>query len=224
MTARIYLIRHGETNENLTHIIQGQLDTLLNETGFEQARSARDHLQSVPFSIAYSSDSKRTVDTARTILEKQDGVQLHTTEALRERHMGILQGTVWRTHENLHKALPDSVEKPEAFRERLVKWWTTVLVPYVATTLADKPKDAPPVNVLIVSHGAAIAFLLLALLNEMGYTRGPGEDYNSTHRRIHNVSISTIDVHADGSGVLVKVGDVSHLERPVLKTNADLLE
>lgn len=33
----IALVRHGETNFNKAHILQGQLDTSLNDTGIQQA-------------------------------------------------------------------------------------------------------------------------------------------------------------------------------------------
>ncbi|KZV96145.1 phosphoglycerate mutase-like protein [Exidia glandulosa HHB12029] len=222
MVARIYLIRHGETHENKQHIIQGQLDTDLNETGFEQARSVRDRLQDVPLCAAFSSDSKRAADTARTILERHPGVQLQTFEALRERYMGELQGK----RGNLYGVLPPSVEQPGHFRARLLKWWFEVLVPYIATTVEQDQEtlEEPHAHIIITSHGASISFLLLALLNEKQYARGPGEDYSSSHKRIYNASISTIDVRTDGSGVLVKVGDASHLEKPALERNADVVQ
>lgn len=57
--ARIYLIRHGETNENREGIIQGQMDTELNEVGCEQAYLCGQALIDVPFTMGFTSDLKR---------------------------------------------------------------------------------------------------------------------------------------------------------------------
>jgi probable phosphoglycerate mutase len=54
-------VRHGETQENKDSVIQGQLDTELNETGLEQARRVADALRSVHFDAAYSSDLVRAL-------------------------------------------------------------------------------------------------------------------------------------------------------------------
>ena len=61
ISARIYIVRHGETQENRDGIIQGQLDTALNDVGLEQARIVGEKLRSVPFEIAFSSDLSRAV-------------------------------------------------------------------------------------------------------------------------------------------------------------------
>lgn len=59
--AKIYIVRHGETQSNKESIIQGQLDTELNETGIEQARRVADVLRCVHFDAAYSSDLVRAL-------------------------------------------------------------------------------------------------------------------------------------------------------------------
>ena len=59
VVARVYIVRHGETDHNRQGIIQGQLDTALNAAGIEQARLAADALEAVPFGVAYSSDLQR---------------------------------------------------------------------------------------------------------------------------------------------------------------------
>lgn len=58
----VYIVRHGETEENRQHVIQGQLDTQLNETGRDQARRLAVGLQDTKFERAYSSDLARAVD------------------------------------------------------------------------------------------------------------------------------------------------------------------
>ena len=60
-TAKIYFVRHGETDENRRGLIQGHLDTDLNAIGLEQSEVVAKELQSVPFDEVFSSDLKRAV-------------------------------------------------------------------------------------------------------------------------------------------------------------------
>jgi bisphosphoglycerate-dependent phosphoglycerate mutase len=57
--ARVYLVRHGETDANREGIIQGQMDTPLNNRGEQQAKLVGEALRSIPFDTAYSSDLAR---------------------------------------------------------------------------------------------------------------------------------------------------------------------
>lgn len=59
--ARIYIVRHGETDANRQGIIQGHLDTELNAGGIEQAQRTASALENVPFTAAFSSDLRRAV-------------------------------------------------------------------------------------------------------------------------------------------------------------------
>ena len=62
--AFIYLVRHGETHENRAGIIQGQLDTVLNEEGVRQANKLAEAMKDVPLSAAWTSDLKRARDVS----------------------------------------------------------------------------------------------------------------------------------------------------------------
>lgn len=64
-SAIIYLIRHGETNENRNKIIQGHLDTLLNEDGRLQAGMVGRAMKEVPIDVLYSSDLKRAAEVRK---------------------------------------------------------------------------------------------------------------------------------------------------------------
>ena len=81
---RIYIVRHGETEENKQKIIQGHLDTLLNSVGERQAKIVASALKDVPFDVCYSSDLRRAADTAKQIMVHHPGVELQTQEAIRE--------------------------------------------------------------------------------------------------------------------------------------------
>lgn len=58
----VYLVRHGQTMENLQGIIQGQLDTKLDDIGIEQAAAVAGALKDIPFDCGFSSDMTRASD------------------------------------------------------------------------------------------------------------------------------------------------------------------
>lgn len=80
---QIYIVRHGETNENLNHIIQGQTDSVLNETGKMQAKKISQRLKNIKFDNVFSSDLLRTRETAEIIAIERK-LKVETTKALRE--------------------------------------------------------------------------------------------------------------------------------------------
>lgn len=59
VAARIYVVRHGETDENKQGVMQGHLDTRLNDTGIKQAHLAGQALKDIQFDIAFTSDLER---------------------------------------------------------------------------------------------------------------------------------------------------------------------
>ena len=65
----IYIIRHGQTELNNAHVLQGRSDYPLNENGIAQAREVGQWLmeQGIAFSHVYSSPLKRAIQTAELI-------------------------------------------------------------------------------------------------------------------------------------------------------------
>ena len=51
---KIYLIRHGETDSNLGHKFQGQMDLPLNATGLAQARQMAAYMADKKIDAIYS--------------------------------------------------------------------------------------------------------------------------------------------------------------------------
>lgn len=91
MSTTLYLVRHGQTEENAANILQGHLPGHLNQEGREQAVRLRDRLKDIPFDTLYSSDLKRCQDTAR-ILNEPHGLSPVFTPLLRERDWGPFTG------------------------------------------------------------------------------------------------------------------------------------
>ena len=91
---KIYFIRHGETEYNITTRLTGQTDIPLNEKGIEQAHKAASE---IPSDIAeiYSSDLIRCKQTT-DILNKNLRLPVTYDARLRERDFGSFSGKHWR--------------------------------------------------------------------------------------------------------------------------------
>ena len=61
---KLYVIRHGETKENKTGIMQGNMDTELDEKGKEEARGLIEKVKEANIDIVVVSPKKRTIETA----------------------------------------------------------------------------------------------------------------------------------------------------------------
>ena len=70
MTTELYLVRHGETDWNRQHRIQGLTDIPLNETGRAQARATGRLLSRRSFDGIYASPLDRAMETARIIADE----------------------------------------------------------------------------------------------------------------------------------------------------------
>lgn len=86
----LWLVRHGQTEWNRRGLLQGWVDTPLNQRGRRQARELTESLQGRTFAGVWSSDLSRAVETARLCY----GEPLQS-RALRELDFGDMQGLSW---------------------------------------------------------------------------------------------------------------------------------
>ena len=227
--ARIYIVRHGETEWNAEGRIQGHTDIGLSDRGREQARDTARRLAEVPFAVAYSSDMSRTRDTARIILGECD-IPLHSVPELREYHKGVFEGLTVQQYRQRY---------PEQYRASLVndpdfaptggetiRQSTARLTEFVAglgLTPGIGPESAsksgsesasasasaskseglrPEDDVLIVGHGGSLRSCIVALLQL------PLEA--NWKFVMQNCALSVIHTYPDNA-VLHLYNDTSHL-------------
>jgi 2,3-bisphosphoglycerate-dependent phosphoglycerate mutase len=88
---QLLLIRHGETDWNLSQRFQGHLDVPLNHRGLSQAQCLAERLADEKIDAFYSSDLQRARQTAQPSAVRL-GLELATSPALREQAFGILEG------------------------------------------------------------------------------------------------------------------------------------
>ena len=89
----IYIVRHGQTEENLQRILQGHMPGTLTVQGKEQVAKAAEILANngVKFKCIVSSDLKRAMDSAHIIADRLH-LPIVPMEILRERDWGKWTG------------------------------------------------------------------------------------------------------------------------------------
>ncbi len=89
---KVILVRHGETEWNKIHRLQGgSSDVPLNETGRLQAESLALKLKSEKIQGVYSSPLERALRTAREIARHHQ-LEVHPVPELKEINVGALEG------------------------------------------------------------------------------------------------------------------------------------
>src|SRR5258705_8679192 len=101
LTTPVVITRHGKPQGNAEGRFGGHTDTPLSPRGRKQAQATARALASEKFSAIYSSDLPRAIETASP-LAKLVGIPLETTDALRERSVGVMEGLTFEEAAEQH--------------------------------------------------------------------------------------------------------------------------
>jgi len=194
---KLILVRHGETEENKTNIVQGHKYGTLSDLGKEQAKKVAEKLKSEDIGAIYSSDLSRAMNTAKEI-HKFHNVDLISDEGLRERNLGCFEGGSFDDYNKAASEFdngwidfcPEGGESKREVHARLSKVFDRIA--------AENDRD-----VVLVSHGGAL-FCLMHHLN--GEELGKDSDY--WHG---NTGVTYLEKDGDKWKV-VKFNDMEHLE------------
>lgn len=88
---KLYLIRHGQTDWNARHKLQGHSDIPLNSTGLEQAQGLAHKLKHINLDRVISSDLIRAIKTAEVVNSFHRTAHTKFRE-LREINLGLVEG------------------------------------------------------------------------------------------------------------------------------------
>ena len=206
-TLHIALVRHGETFQNLGHVVQGQDPTYgrLTPTGMRQAQLLGEALAGREFDLVYCSPLERAVLTMSLMLAPRPGertLPLIFPGELREIHLGTLHG---RPHAEW-KAAQDG-QDPMEFRSPGGESWLDVqnrVTHYFQEAILPSEHR----KVLIVAHGGVNRGLLATLTGiSMGDSwKGPGVGTPQD-----NSCLNDLIVDRTGKLLWALVNDSSHL-------------
>lgn len=212
MPTRVFLVRHGATVLSAEDRFAGSLDVELSDEGREQADRLGERLRNEELVAAYASPMKRTVETARRIVEGR-GLTVATVPDLRETNHGVFEGK---------KKDDAKAEYPEAY----ARWETDPFsfAPEGGETGLDVLSRALPAfldvvgkharcSILVVSHKATSRLLI-------GHFLGLEPRGYRDKLDMSPCGLNVLDVRDDGRARLLLYNDVSHyatLPRPTTK-------
>jgi len=162
----IYIIRHGETEWNIKHLMQGHLDSPLTQAGEQQAKDIALRLKHIHFDEVFSSDLLRAKRTAETIILERK-IAIKTTQALRERNYGVFEGKVYDEYNQaLQKLLVQyktRSEQDKVFYKSHGVETTDQSIARLITFLRELAVSYSGKTILVVSHGGVMRYLLVHL-------------------------------------------------------------
>jgi probable phosphoglycerate mutase len=198
----VILIRHGETEWNLSGRWQGHADSPLSNRGVEQAKALGERMKGETIDCFYSSDLERARHTSR-LVGGPSGWEAEFMESLRERDLGVLEGMT--TEEMLEKKPAEyqsfrnegpeyQVPGGESFRQFYDR---------CSGALEDVANRNPGQKIGVVTHGGFLGAIFRYVLNipldaERNFV-------------LLNCSVNRLEKSENGWN-LVSWGDVAHLD------------
>jgi len=196
---KLIIVRHGETEENVKGIIQGQIQGTLTKKGIEQAQKLAERLKNEQIDFIFYSDLKRAIETFKEIEKFQKRIKSKSSKKIRERKLGIFQGRhggdlEWRKvikDETLFKKF--GIEKTEDLVKRAQKFLDGLLNKF------------PDKSVLLVTHGGFASALNSILLKR---------DWFDVHSNLKpkNTCVTIYEFDKNKKPKLILNNCVKHLE------------
>lgn len=87
----LYLMRHGQTDWNIVHKLQGRTDIPLNENGRQMAKEACKTYQNIKIDECFCSPLQRARETAELMLEGRN-IPIEMDDRLQEMSFGAFEG------------------------------------------------------------------------------------------------------------------------------------
>jgi probable phosphoglycerate mutase len=159
---RLFIVRHGEVEDNVNRRIIGSSDSPLTEKGYWQIDRIADRLKHENINVAYSSELGRAIRTAKGIMKHHKATKLCYDPRINEKNDGIYEGRKYGCmREAAEKAGISFIHfKPEG-GETVIELKKKMIGFY-----AEMNKRHSNKNVLIVAHGGPITNLFLYLFKD----------------------------------------------------------
>ena len=164
----LYIMRHGETDLNVEHRMQGRQNLPLNANGLRQAAEHRREIEAagLSFSRVYSSPLDRSLVTATTVAACPKE-EIRIDERLIEIDYGPFEGLTYHELDNqmvdffrdpVHNAPPEGVEHIRTLIDRVSAFLEEI-----------RNDESAEGNILISTHGVVMR-AMMAYFSDLGWS------------------------------------------------------
>ncbi|MFH1749825.1 MAG: histidine phosphatase family protein [bacterium] len=204
---KIILVRHGESEGNISNLIQGGMSKInLTVNGCEQAKKLAEKLHKVKVDLAFVSPLDRAKQTAEIISKKHPTAKIEFSDKLKEKDAGVFAGRPGDEMINACQTsgLPFGEFQPEGGEswyqagERVVGFVEEIINKYKNTDM----------TILLVGHGSIFTYMLM-WADKFDPQKNTKEIYDYYHPA--NTAVAIIEVNQEGEPILVSLNDTSHL-------------
>ena len=205
LATNVLLIRHGQSRGNAERRFGGHTATPLSTRGRNQAQATARILKSESITAIYSSDLARAIETAQP-LAKLIGLPINSTNAFRERDVGVMEGLTFEDAAQQH---------PEQYAALLRRDFEHVLtggesyrqlLDRARQKLDEIIEENRGGKIVVFSHTGTICILALHL---MGALDAP--DLKPVWISSENCGIARFELRNDGFVRVLAINDTNHL-------------
>lgn len=195
---KLFIVRHGETVDNVSLIIQGQTQGQLTPNGYRQAELLAARLKNEKIDRIFSSDLSRSKETTEAII-REVPLAIEFRADLRERAFGEFEGRTieeYQIYASSSMQSFDEVKPPggESIQEMLSR--CHALIEYLKSNCREQ-------SVLLSAHGSLNRALIIKLLG-LGLEKWKSIDQDNT-------CVNTFNFDPDGSLREYTLNCTSHL-------------
>ncbi len=201
----LYLVRHGQSAGNAEGRFGGHGTTPLSPLGRKQALLTAKALAKERVQVVYSSDLQRAVESAEP-LAKLLKLQVHTSPAFRERHVGVLEGLTFDEsklqypadyYALVNRSVDHVISGGESYRHLLRR---------ITSKLQNILRDHQGQRIAIYTHTGAICYMTLYLLGAI-HRRTKNTPWIVTS----NCGVSRFEIRGRRNVRVVALNDTRHL-------------
>ena len=202
MTAKVYVVRHGQTAWNLEEVFRGRMDIPLDETGKKEVHLAGEAIKDETLHAIYSSPLSRSMETAENISKFQN-VEVTPLDAIIDISYGEWEGVglveVQKKYPDLydlwlkspHKVIFPNGESLEAVRVRAMG---------AIENLLEKHTNE---NIALVAHRVPNKVICCSLI---------GIDMSNFWRIQQDTASTNLFKYKDGQWTISYLNDTSYLK------------
>lgn len=207
---QIMLVRHGETEWNVSEIFRGRRNVRLNEIGIKQAELLTAYLIDLKVEAIYSSPLKRALDTAKSIA-KHHGLDVNIAPGLTDFNYGVWEGL---THQDVRS-------KYRGLYKRWLKEPHLVKIPNGESLSEVRERAKNVVDKALLKHIGTVVLVSHRVINKVLICYMLGLDDSHFWNIKQDLGGITVFAYEGGRFTLITHNDISYLRQIKQRTLND---